>query len=69
VTVRTVARHARPACGWPAEPAQWLVSGLGRGWRWVWIVDHDDLLATVAAQLVQFALLATVFLAMVVGSQ
>lgn len=56
-------RHARPARHQHAEPLLWLVSGVRRCWRWVWSVDHDEPAATVAARLIRFGLLATLFVA------
>lgn len=61
-------RHARPVRHRRVEPLLWLASAAHRCWRWVWSVDHDELVATVAARLTRFALLATLFFAVVVAS-
>lgn len=74
---RAVSRHAagpepRPVevAGWLASwLVSWLVFGARRWWRWVWSVDHDDVASTIAAWLLQFALLATLFLVTVIGAQ
>lgn len=68
---RRTGRHCLPARArqWPVEPAQWLVSNASRGWYWVWSVDHDDLVSTAVARVLQFGLLAAFFLAMVIGAR
>jgi|GEM_PF-6149982 len=62
-------RHARAAGRRHAEPVGWAVSSAARSWHWVWSVDHDDQLATVLARLLQFAMLATMFFAMVLAAR
>lgn len=66
---RTIPRHAVAVRHPRVEPVQWLLSGASRGWRWVWSVDHDDLAPNVAAWLIQFSLLAGLFLAVVLASR
>jgi len=61
-------RHVRPSRHQYLEPAQWLLSSAGRGWRWVWSVDHDDTASTVVAWLAQFFLLASLLFVMVAGA-
>lgn len=52
-------RHGRPTRHGYLEPVQWLLSSAGRGWRWVWSVDHDDAASTAVAWLLQFVLVAS----------
>lgn len=64
-----VNRHARPPARRHAEPVEWAVSGAARSWQWVWSVDHDDQVATAVARLLQFAMLAAMFFAMVMAGR